>query len=161
MDAAEDVVQDTLTAAVASGTQFRGRSKRLTWAFGILKHKIADYQRASYRDRARRADVSTIVDESAEVHRGRGQLFGGIDEDNPASQCEYAEFWNVLKAGVDRLPPQTAEVFQRCFIRNDSSLEICQALDISRSNYWVMLHRARIHLRSYLAENWAAPSTLN
>ena len=46
---AEDAVQDTLTAALASTTGFSGRSSASTWLHGILKHKIVD----TYRHQAR------------------------------------------------------------------------------------------------------------
>jgi len=31
---------------------------------------------------------------------------------------------------------------------------ICKELDITASNYWVLLHRAKLHLRSCLEKNW-------
>jgi RNA polymerase sigma-70 factor (ECF subfamily) len=34
------------------------------------------------------------------------------------------------------------------------SKEICAKLDISESNLWVMLHRARMALRRCLETNW-------
>ena len=39
---ADDVVQETLLAAVESGSKFAGRSSLKTWLTGILKHKITD-----------------------------------------------------------------------------------------------------------------------
>src|SRR6185436_6249500 len=46
---AEDVVQETLLAALA-GTGFSGRSSLRTWLTGILKHKIVDAIRRRQRD---------------------------------------------------------------------------------------------------------------
>ena len=46
---AEDAVQDTLTAALAS-TGFSGRSSASTWLHGILKHKIVDTYRRQARE---------------------------------------------------------------------------------------------------------------
>ena len=46
---AEDLVQDTLLAALNSGSQFEGRSSMRTWLTGILKHKIVD----TFRERLR------------------------------------------------------------------------------------------------------------
>src|SRR5690242_1496544 len=41
-DLAEDVVQDTLVAALQGAQGFSGRSSLKTWLTGILKHKIVD-----------------------------------------------------------------------------------------------------------------------
>ena len=47
--AAEDIVQETFVAALKARDQFQRRSSELTWLAGILKHKIIDHLRASYR----------------------------------------------------------------------------------------------------------------
>ena len=44
---AEDIVQDTLAAAIAKHSQFRGEAGLKTWVLSILKNKIADYFRSS------------------------------------------------------------------------------------------------------------------
>src|SRR5262249_46324318 len=46
-DAVEDVVQETLLAALAAEATFAGRSNLRTWITGILKHKIIDVIRQS------------------------------------------------------------------------------------------------------------------
>jgi RNA polymerase sigma-70 factor, ECF subfamily len=35
-----------------------------------------------------------------------------------------------------------------------STEEICKVMDISTTNSWVMLHRARVNLRRCLETNW-------
>ncbi len=47
--AAEDVVQETLLAAVKSHQRFEQRSAERTWLVGILKHKIVDQLRLMNR----------------------------------------------------------------------------------------------------------------
>src|SRR5918911_1327621 len=48
--AAEDVVQETLLAALAGEAGFAGRSNLRTWLTGILKHKIVDAIRRLSRE---------------------------------------------------------------------------------------------------------------
>src|SRR3954452_1125756 len=48
-DSAEDVVQETLVAALA-GSAYAGKSSVRTWLTGILKHKIVDAIRRRQRD---------------------------------------------------------------------------------------------------------------
>ena len=43
---AEDIVQETLTAAIAKYSQFRGEAGLKTWVLSILKNKITDYFRS-------------------------------------------------------------------------------------------------------------------
>src|SRR5215472_16031942 len=50
-DAAEDLVQETLLAALAGQERFAGQSAERTWLMGILKHKLIDHLRKSIRQR--------------------------------------------------------------------------------------------------------------
>src|SRR5438067_11956571 len=61
-DAAEDVVQETLVAAL-SGSGFSGKSSLRTWLTGILKHKIVDAIRRKQRDAAPVATLAASGDE--------------------------------------------------------------------------------------------------
>src|SRR5258708_34132595 len=54
-DTADEVVQDTLMAAIEGKGTFRGASTLRTWLTGILKHKIVDWQRPGARDPLRAA----------------------------------------------------------------------------------------------------------
>src|SRR5207244_11817882 len=49
-DTADEVVQDTLMAALEGKATFRGDSALRTWLTGILKHKIVDWQRREARN---------------------------------------------------------------------------------------------------------------
>src|SRR5207237_10163020 len=49
-DLAEDVVQDTLVAALQGAKGFSGRSSLKTWLTGILTHKIVDAIRRKTRE---------------------------------------------------------------------------------------------------------------
>ena len=46
-DVAEDLVQDTLLAALRAAAQYAGRSSERTWLTGILKNKLIDRLRRS------------------------------------------------------------------------------------------------------------------
>ena len=47
---AEDIVQETLLAAMEGGDRYAGRSSVKTWLTGILKHKITDLFRKQSRE---------------------------------------------------------------------------------------------------------------
>jgi RNA polymerase sigma-70 factor, ECF subfamily len=65
-----------------------------------------------------------------------------------------AEFWQTMHSCLDKLPPRVADVFMMREMDQQETSEICEALNISQSNLWVMLHRARMALRECLEINW-------
>jgi RNA polymerase sigma-70 factor (ECF subfamily) len=63
---AEDVVQETLLAALNDRSGFAGKSPYKTWLIGILKHKIVDMIRKKARDQSVFADEDTQDGERVE-----------------------------------------------------------------------------------------------
>src|SRR5689334_5348279 len=69
-DVAEDLVQETLLAAIKAHKNFAGNSAERTWLTGILKHKLIDHLRKSTRQRP----LSELdVDVTEEFFDSRGQ----------------------------------------------------------------------------------------
>ncbi len=54
----------------------------------------------------------------------------------------------------EKLPKNVAAVFNLREVDGVEGKEICSLLNISESNLWVMLHRARMALRRCLETNW-------
>ena len=65
-----------------------------------------------------------------------------------------AEFWQAMEAALDRLPTRVAQVFIMREMDGVPSGEVCQRLNLSEANLWVMLHRARMALREDLEVNF-------
>jgi RNA polymerase sigma-70 factor (ECF subfamily) len=59
---AEDLTQQTFTAAIDRRSRYDGRADTVTWLCGIARHKLADHFRAIERDerRQRRMEVRQI-----------------------------------------------------------------------------------------------------
>jgi RNA polymerase sigma-70 factor, ECF subfamily len=154
---AEDVVQETLLAALEGLERFSGRSSLRTWLTGILKHKIIDHLRRSGRERPLGGDddersQSEIVDALfADDGHWRG---GPADWGSPAKALENSRFWKAFELCLQRLPARTARVFTMREVMEMSTDDICQELEISTTNCWVMLHRARLTLRECLEMTW-------
>ena len=75
---AEDVVQDTLLAALQGKAGFSGRSSLKTWLTGILKHKIVDAIRKKGRE-----PVTESLEEETQLD-DFDALFDGVGHwDNP------------------------------------------------------------------------------
>jgi RNA polymerase sigma factor (sigma-70 family) len=56
---------------------------------------------------------------------------------------------------LGKLPPRIAQVFQLYEIEERPNREVCAQMNISESNLWVMLHRARKQLREQLGGWWS------
>ena len=158
-DAAEDVVQETLVAALGARDGFTGRSSVKTWLTGILKHKIVD----AIRQRQRQPVVVASFDEETDLDD-----FDPLFKDNGAWQAPPAdwgdpenalsrqEFMSVMEICLEKLPPNTARVFVMREVMELDTEEICKELTITANNLWVILYRARMALRQCLEQNWFA-----
>lgn len=149
---AEEAVQETLLAALKTGSQFAGRSQPLTWLMGILRRKVLDRQRARAREGAE-ADPSELdawFDEGGHWRKGMPPKKWG----DPAAYAERGEFWRVVRDCLAKLPARMAEAFTLRTIDEQAADEVCRELAISSANLWVLLHRARLRLAHCLQINW-------
>ena len=154
MNIAEDLVQETFLAALKSQDNFSGRSAERTWLVGILRHKIYDHLRRACRERALRIDPPPAHDESEAFDESLLWIHQiAAESTSPSRRIELAEFREHLEKAMSNLPPRIAQVFQLYSIEECTNQEVCSQLDISESNLWVMLHRARKQL-SGAFEGW-------
>jgi RNA polymerase sigma-70 factor (TIGR02943 family) len=164
--AAEDCVQETFLAALKAYRGFEGRGSERTWLVGILKHKVTDH----FRRVTREAPIGETEGEEFE----HNEFFTRTDEWNnhwnnnyaptdwhatPAELIERSDFWKVLNDCLSPLPERTASAFTLREVDGLTSEQICEALNITANNLWVMLHRARLHLRNCLEINWFTKET--
>lgn len=156
-DVAEDLVQETFLAAIKSQQNFSGRSSERTWLVGILRHKIYDHLRKTCRERAVRVDPLVGNDEDSGLEDSMAWIHQmAAEATSPSRRIELAEFREHLERAMGKLPPRIAQVFQLYSVEERPNQEVCERLNISESNLWVMLHRARKQLRSELDEWWQA-----
>ncbi|HVY71163.1 MAG TPA: sigma-70 family RNA polymerase sigma factor [Verrucomicrobiae bacterium] len=154
---AEDLVQETFLAAIKSWDNFSGQSSERTWLVGILRHKIYDYLRKTCRERAVRAEIPAAREDEDALENAMLWIHQVAGESAaPGRRLELAEFREHLERALGKLPPRVAEVFQLYSIEERPNHEVCGRLNISESNLWVMLHRARKQLRAELDVWWRA-----
>ena len=153
---AEDLVQDTFLSALHSYANFDGKSSERTWFVSILKHKIIDH----YRKQGRQAKYFESPDVSKDFQENG---FWKMDQapgdwgEHPEEQLQQKEFILILRECLNALPKKIAAVFTLREMEGLDSTSICKELDITSSNLWVMLHRARHQLRKCLDINWFGP----
>ncbi|MCB0114555.1 MAG: sigma-70 family RNA polymerase sigma factor [Caldilineaceae bacterium] len=153
----EELVQDTFLAALRSAPSFEGRSTERVWLISILKHKIIDL----IRKRARRASIDVDIEDDLIIERrfqDDGHFLTPLNEwsGDPVQALEQKQFGEVLASCVEGLPEKLAQVFTLRELEQWSAEEICKDLNISATNLWVILHRARLRLRDCLNAKWFA-----
>jgi RNA polymerase sigma-70 factor (ECF subfamily) len=159
---AEDLVQETFLAAFKARDRFAGQSSERTWFVGILRHKICDYLRRICRERAVHADITPARRDEEAWDEAVVWLHDVAAEcQSPTRKLELGEFRANLEMALGQLPPRVAQVFQLYEVEERPNAEVCQQLNISEGNLWVMLHRARKQLRSELAGWWNGESHLS
>ena len=157
---AEDAVQETFLAALKGGKSFAGRSAEKSWLVGILKNKISDYYRKASREISF-TDLEFYSDEEGDRFVADGlskdswvHQLGPQEWSSPGASLDREEFWRTFRDCSDKLPKNIGAVFTLREVDDIESKEICAMLNISESNLWVMLHRARMALRRCMEMNW-------
>ncbi|AOB25865.1 hypothetical protein CAL11_17810 [Bordetella genomosp. 6] len=158
---AQDVVQESLAAALAERGAPCDSAGYKRWVFGILKHKIVDQIRRQSRlvalaDLAGGDDEAGVLDAcfgaDGEWHPYTRPAAWAAPDESMASK----QFWHVFDTCLARLPAHSARVFMMREYLGFESSEICQRLAMTVSALHVTLHRARLRLRSCLEMRWFA-----
>jgi len=152
---AKDLVQDTFLSAWKNIENYTGEASVKTWLFTILKNKIIDhYRKSSYR----------LTADLSETEADEFKFFDGAEHwketayplnwgTNQQTTLETKEFYLILTNCKKKLKQIQEIVFNLKYMDDYSSEEICKELNITASNYWVLIHRAKVQLRSCLELN--------
>ena len=154
-NAAEEVVQETFVAGLRAASQYEGKGVERAWLLGILKRKIIDFIRLRNRNSVlplNESDVGwadLLFDAS-----GHWKADPHFLATQPGESLEREEFWAAFRDCLAKLPQRQADVFVLRELDETASNEICKELEITPSNLWVLLHRARLQLARCLKERW-------
>ncbi|MDE1191396.1 MAG: sigma-70 family RNA polymerase sigma factor [Arachidicoccus sp.] len=158
VELANDLVQDTFLSGLESKDSFEGRSSELTWLRTILKNKIIDH----YRKQASGLNKVMVnvpeQNETVDFFDENGiwkNEFAPKPFTNRADEKLHAkEFYKILELCMKKLPKLWAAVFSLKHIDEEESNVICETMKITNSNYWVIIHRAKLNLRECFQNNW-------
>ncbi len=151
---AEDVVQETFVAAIKSNN-FAEQSSPRTWLTGILKHKIIDVMRKSNREISASDLLTDEETELDDFFNAKGHWEDKPQAWNvPDNALEQKQFLKILQSCIDRIPNKLATLFMMRDVEERDNEEICKELNITSTNAWVMLYRARMGIRKCLEINW-------
>jgi len=150
---AKDLVQDTFVAGLKSMKNFKGEATERTWLISILKRKIIDYYRKinSKKGKAEvRMSYNTEENEGDWLEERVADPFKKSAQDD----LENIELGDAIYNCMDKLPTKQAQVFKMKTILNYETEAICNELNITASNLWVIIHRARTTLADCMQATW-------
>lgn len=150
---AQDLVQDTFLAASEKFSTFEGRSSPKTWLFSILNYKIIDHYRAKVRQPVSMESLSTSTFFNSDGDWLLNKRPTSWDEEE-GHLLDNEEFNLILKNCINALPEKWAASIKLKYLINKKGEEICQELGITPTNFWQIMHRAKLQLRDCIEKNW-------
>ena len=151
---AEEVVQETLLAAVRGLGSFAGRSRLRTWVTGILLHKVDDAFRASAREASAFVEAHDPSSEDCDFDSSGNWRAPVNAWTDPHCALEASRFRAAFEVAIAKLPPQQSAAFTLRELKGLETDAICAALEVTPANLHVLLHRARLGLRRTLDRDW-------
>lgn len=150
---AEEMVQDTFLSGIRALDSFEGRGSVRAWLRSILRNKVLDRLRAK-----KRLDVLGVEGDANDPDYFNSigiwkTLINKWDVDAEAV-LHQRDFLSALSDCFSGLPEKMRVVLTMKIFDGFSSDQICNVLEISSSNLWVIVHRARIRLRDCLNRSW-------
>jgi RNA polymerase sigma-70 factor (TIGR02943 family) len=150
---AEDLVQETFLAATEKLSSFKEQSSPKTWLFSILNNKIIDFYRKkinqdqSLDDKGLSAHFNEYLDWRVSK---KPQSW----KENEKHLLDDNEFQETLKKCLDLLPDKWNTCVKLKYLSEKNGEEICQEVGISTTNFWQIVHRAKLKLRDCIETNW-------
>ena len=151
---AKDLVQETFLSALKAMKNFKGKASERTWLTSIIKRKVIDHYRKINSEKGK-AEIKVSFYESGDregewLEERVPQQWG----DAADAAIESKELQKVIDWCIENLPEKYAVVFKMKTIQKIETEEICNDLEITTSNLWVLIHRARTQLQKCLTDNW-------
>jgi RNA polymerase sigma-70 factor, ECF subfamily len=144
----EDMVQETLLAALQGGQGFAGRASLRTWLTGILLRRIADHLRREKRMPAT-VDVDDSVVMPADDDDGAADVWLGAwnAPHDPQRLLEGRQSLQAVARSLDALPAIAARLLLLREVDGLSHEAASRELGIAPNHASLILHRARSQLR--------------
>lgn len=154
-DQAEDVVQETLLALLESANTLARAQDPRRYVFGVLRNKVADALRRRYRQADPGAEpIEDLDDLLFDAHGAWREGSAPVSWNTPETRMQGDQFFAVVDLCVNHLPEKIARVFSlRMFLEFEAD-EVCGVLNLSKTDYWQCLSRARKQLQLCLHQRW-------
>lgn len=151
---AQDLVQETFLAGLKSKDNFKGQASERTWLVAILKRKIIDHYRKINSNKGKAEVRMTYNSDSETEGDWLEERVGDVHEKNAEDSIENEELGIAIHNCLDKLPEKQAKIFKMKTLLNYETEAICNEMDITASNLWVIIHRARTAMANCMEDNW-------
>jgi RNA polymerase sigma-70 factor (ECF subfamily) len=152
VEMAKDLVSETFLSALKSMKNFKGEASERTWLISILKRKIIDYYR-KINSKKGKAEVRINFDDDSAGDWLQERVPDPLDK-TAEDVFTNSELGDAILHCMEKLPKKQAEVFKMKTILGYETDVICNELNITASNLWVIIHRARNAMAKCLEKNW-------
>ncbi|MCS3629271.1 RNA polymerase sigma-70 factor (ECF subfamily) [Salinibacter ruber] len=144
-----DLLQETFFQALRSLPKFRGDAKLSTWLYSIAKNvALGQYHKDKRRQHVEQ-DILTRVVESDDA----GASTSGHASWDPAAKTTARERKALLHDALNKLSENYRQVIELRDLKEFSTQEAADRLDLTRVNVRVRLHRARKKLKETLGDS--------
>jgi RNA polymerase sigma-70 factor (ECF subfamily) len=151
---AEEVVQETWIAVMSGLNRFERRSSLHAWICAILIHKAKDRGVREKRQKVFSDFKLETDDWSGEINLSRfrpckewpgpAEFSQHLwDDQTPEKLLASREATACMWHAIETLPTHQKEVLMLRDVQGIHTIEVCQQLKISETNFYVRLHRAR------------------
>jgi RNA polymerase sigma-70 factor, ECF subfamily len=152
-DLAADALHDAFASALERAAGFRGESSYGTWLHRIVYNKAID----QLRQRGRESSLREEDDD--ELGPEDDRLAGGPAWARPPDEILFGnETWEAVERSLDPLTPLQRAVFVLREIDGLPTDEVGTILELDPGTVRVHLHRARLRLRTLLADHFKGKS---
>jgi len=127
-----------------------------TWLIAILKNKIIDHYRKKVREYKKESldEISETGDFFTDKGKWRKDQRPQDWKIDSVQHIEQEEFYDILQKCLKRLNEIQRIAFVMKHMEDVDTSEICKELNVTASNYWVIIHRAKLQLRKCMETNW-------
>jgi len=144
-DAAEEVAQATLCAAIEKIESYRGEAPLFSWLCTFCRHEIS-----AFYSKQKRKPVSLGLVEDSELQAVLDSLISS-DAQGPEDVLKQKELAQLVRVALDRLPPHYGDALEWKYIEDVSVNEIASRLKMGSKAAESLLTRAREAFRECFA----------
>lgn len=150
---AKDLISETFLAGLKSMKNFKGQASERTWLTSILKRKIIDHYR-KMNSKKGKAEVRINYSEDGNEGDWLEEQVADNSDRNAEDEMENDELRLAILDCLDTINEKQAAIFKMKTIEEADTETVCNEFNISPSNLWVIIHRARTALALCLEKNW-------
>jgi RNA polymerase sigma-70 factor (TIGR02943 family) len=152
----EDLVQDTFISCFKAFESFENRSSPKTWLISILNNKIIDYFRKDQKLNFITSETNSNIFVDNQFDKNNFWIDNSIVDfwNNEKEITKSDQFEEQLKLCLNNLPEKWNLALTYKYMTDKKANDICQELEISTTNYWQIIHRAKLMVKKCIESKW-------